>query len=181
MISKEKFKLFVDELTNEDNEMIKKETSSSSGSSVGIGITFLIIGFVTFFSVGMIFFVLGIILLASSAAASYKKEAKKREYRDKYIDKVLNCLLEGYEYTFDREDKIEESIFDSSQFAYDYDIYKGSDKLSINIPNDDGSPSSTYLTLCDLEVEKIEYREVDDSFGSNQNDFNKSFHHTRKE
>lgn len=166
MISKENFKKYVTELTCDDKENLIKQSSSSSGASTGVGIVFLVIGFITFFSgIGIVFFLIGMIFLASSTIISSKNAAKKRDYRNKYINKLLDCLLEGYDYKFDSEAKIDKDVFDKSQFVSGYDIYNGSDKLSINIPNDDGSVSSTYLTLCDLDVKRIEYRHVDNSFG----------------
>lgn len=178
MISKEKFRRYVNELTGKENQNFNKGTNSSGNSFFPVmGWILFIIGLVTFTSgIGIVFVFLGIIFLLIGSATSSKKAVEKRNYRNKYIGEVLSCLLEGYTYKFDSEGKIDESIFDESQFVDKYDIYEGSDKLSINIPNDDGRASSTYLTLCDLDVKKIEIRRKSvNTFGIDQDTFNTGF------
>lgn len=180
MISREKFKNFVNELTSQEEQSLYKEPDYSNHYFlVIIGIILLVLGFVNFFNgSGIVFIFIGFALLCFTTMVNAKSTIAKRNYRNKYINEILDCLLEGYDYKFESDGKIEGSIFDKSQFVTNYDIYKGSDKLTVNIPNDDGSVSSTYLTLCDLDVYKIETRIEFNSFNNtNNNSFNNNHGH----
>ena len=67
---------------------------------------------------------------------------------------LLSFLLKNNEYSFDSRGILNENIFKQSQFVDVYSEYESSDKLVINIPNDDGSKSKTSLTVCDLVVKQ---------------------------
>ena len=162
MISKEEYKKYIYELTkndenNKDLSYLSSKRSSKFGMLTIIGFLIIVIGFI--FAFNLIFIVIGVVMLVSGIIGSNKEKQINNHYKDKYIENILQRLLEGYNYTFDRYGQVSEGIFRQSHFVYNYDRYKGMDKLSINIPNDDNSKSNSNLTLCDLNVIK---REEDD-------------------
>lgn len=155
MISKDKFQRFVKEMISQDGEKLKKDHNHSITVA---GLVLLAIGFFTVMTkIGIVLIIVGFVFLVASSDSINRIKESRRKYRDKHIDKILDCLLEGYNYKFESNGEISPRIFEDSQFVNKFDIYKGSDKLSINIPNDDGSASSTYLTMCDLDVYTIDF------------------------
>lgn len=165
MISREKYNEYLKELAakernNSNLKYLEKEYQRLSSVMIIGGVLLFILVFFVAFLMGqsgffMIIFI-SIGLIAFGSVRAYNTSKSMNYYKNNYKEKVINCLLSGYDYTFNPFGQISSSIFDSSQFARFYDRYSGSDQLSINIPNDDGSKSNIDLTLCDLKVTKIE-------------------------
>lgn len=161
MVSKEEFKRYVDELTKEDSNKTNLRYISNSYSSISaalilIGAIVFVVGIFTALSGGLVLCVIGTIVIMVAASMSFNVSKARNSYKDKYLDNIIKYLLKGYDYKFDRYGQIEESVFLESQFETNYDKYRGLDKLSINIPNDDGTRSNTYINLCDLDVISIQ-------------------------
>lgn len=72
--------------------------------------------------------------------------------KDKNINKILEHLLSGYKYSYDKKGYISKDIFNKSSFKTPQDSYTGEDLLEINIPNDDNTPSDVVMRLSDLLV-----------------------------
>ena len=89
-----------------------------------------------------------------------KMKYKWGEFKRNYSKVAFDCLLKDYKYEFEPDYCIGEMIFDASGFGDSYDSYGGEDLLSINIPNDDGTPSDIDLKVCDLRVTRTETRTV---------------------
>ena len=89
-------------------------------------------------------------LIIISSIFSYKWG----KFKNKYADKIIECLLEGYSHQFQPNGFIESSIFRSSCFCDYFEDYSGRDLLTVDIPKDDGSPSGTNLNVCDLRTTK---------------------------
>ena len=53
---------------------------------------------------------------------------------------------------------ISSDVYEKSPFAEQYDEYSGEDLLSINIPNDNNTPSNTWFHISDLSITKQEER-----------------------
>lgn len=158
MVSKEEFLIYAKELLgdqkeNSDIKYLKKSYGSSSGIILFAGIVLIIVGFI---SLLVVLVVPGIILMTVGIVRIVNANKVISYYKDNYREKLMAFLLKEYNYSFTETDKIEEKVFKDSQFGGYYHDYKGADKLSINIPNDDGSKSSNYLTLCDLRVTRTE-------------------------
>lgn len=167
MVSKEEYRQYINDLVAKDkgNENIGYLSSKYRlGFSLLLtfGIIFFIGGvFCTAFPdietvLGIIAIILGFVFCMLSIAMLFKSSKATKYYKDNYRSLILDYLLKGYEYSFSAYDKIEEEIFKASKFSGYYERYDGSDRLKINIPNDDGSKSDCYLTLCDLNVTKTE-------------------------
>lgn len=168
MVSKEEYKQYVKELVGEDNKghEIKYLTKSYKGTSstlVTIGVVLFTLTFLIFMigSGAFLFAVLGIAFIIIGAIRTVNTTSAARYYKKNYRGLILDYLLKGYEYSFIPEGKVSERIFKDSQFGGYYEDYNGTDKLTISIPNDDGSKSGCDLTLCDLNVTKT----VEDSDG----------------
>lgn len=168
MVSKEEYKKYVKELVGEDNKghEIKYLTKSYKGTSstlitIGVVLFVLTIAFFSLGGIAFIFAVIGMALCIVGAVRTVNTTSAARYYKKNYRGLILDYLLKGYEYSFVPEGKASEKIFKESQFAGYYEDYNGSDKLTINIPNDDGSKSGCHLTLCDIDVTKT----VEDSDG----------------
>lgn len=124
-----------------------------------LGSSSLVFGFFLTFnevSIGIILIIVGALLSLIFVYRTIKLGKIKRYYKETYRLKIIDFLLQDSNYTFNENGVIDKTIFDDSQFVYNYQEYKGRDKLTINIPNDDGSKSNNYLTLCDLMVFKTE-------------------------
>lgn len=167
MVSKEEYHRYIDALVakDKDNENIGYLSSKYRlGFSLLLtfGIIFFIGGvFCTSFPnietiLGIILMILGFVFCMLSIVMFFKSSKVIKYYKDNYRASILDYLLKGYEYSFSSNEGIEENIFKDSGFAGYYEDYDGSDKLRVNIPNDDGSNSGCYLTLCDLDVTKTE-------------------------
>lgn len=102
---------------------------------------------------------IGLYIISSSNQADTSKKLKL-----KYSPEVINILLKDYQHSFSTNKYISQSIFKSSPFNSYYEDYTGEDLLSINIPNDDGTPSNVVLNASDLDVSYTE--EYEDSDGN---------------
>lgn len=164
MVSREEFKKYLTELFKDDSSGMNLQYMSKSYSKVSVCL--VIFGFIAFIisfglvgadiPFGMILLIASIIGVIIGFVRLYNSNKVKKYYKEKYRDKVMSFLFKGIDYTFDSQGQIESNIFDQSQFEGYYERYCGLDKLSINIPNDDGSVSDNYLTLCDLKATKTE-------------------------
>lgn len=158
MVSKEAFLNYAKELLGQEKESVNtkylnKSYGRSASIMLSVGIILIIVGFISL----LVFLVVpGIILIVAGIARMVNVNKTVNYYKDNYREKLIEFLLKGYDYSFTEKDKIEEKVFKDSQFGGYYHDYKGADKLSINIPNDDGSKSNNYLTLCDLRVTRTE-------------------------
>jgi hypothetical protein len=79
----------------------------------------------------------------------------------KIASQIIDILLKGYKYTYSPRSYIEESIYMNSPLWKLYKNYKGEDLLTIDIPNDDGTPSGVYLRVCDLDTSTGSIRDFD--------------------
>jgi hypothetical protein len=88
--------------------------------------------------------------------AVYNSGRANKYYEENYKAKAIAILLEEGKYSYNRTGYIDRNIFKESQIAGYFERYTGEDLLSINIPNDDGSLSQTYFTMCDVKATKTE-------------------------
>lgn len=169
MISREKYseylkQIALEEQGNSNLKYLKRKYKRMSSVIITCGVLMLFLAFFVTFSEGLnVFFIttfVGASLIVLGIVRANNTSKSKKYYKNNYKDKAIGWLLEGYEYSFDRYGQISSAVFDKSQFAYyDYDKYLGTDKLIINIPNNDGRKSNNYLNLCDLKVTRIEKNE----------------------
>jgi hypothetical protein len=159
MVSKEEYKKYVSELTENDKNNANLKYLSKGYKTSSIVMT--VLGFLTIpIGIGIIFLIMAIVGIVKANNA-------EKYYKTNYSKKILDFLFKDNEYTFDEQGKIDERKFRDSQIGLrrNYDYYRGEDLLTINIPNDDGSRSNNNLNLCDLKVTKIE---GDDDGGSRE-------------
>ena len=79
-------------------------------------------------------------------------------FKEVNMPKVLDFLLKGQKYDYSLNNCIPSDVFEKSPFAEKYDDYAGEDLLSINIPNDNNTPSNTWFHISDLSITKQEER-----------------------
>ena len=171
MVSRDEYNRYVNELIKNDprvNEFDKLSSSNSKSASffTTVGIILTMFGMFLTFSFGnFIILIIGIVLLVIGLSKNIQKSNLMDYLSSTYKDQIIDYLLKGTEYTYDQKDYLDEKTFNRSQFeSYGfmknrYDVYEGEDLLKLNIPNDDGSKSETYLSLCDLLIEEIEVDE----------------------
>lgn len=104
--------------------------------------------------VGVFLAIISIAIIVGTTRYSWK------DFKAKYSNQALDCLFKGYKFSHELNKCISPTIFKSSGFGGDYDSYSGEDLLSVDIPNDDGTPSGVNLNICDLHVTKEEKRTV---------------------
>lgn len=165
MVSKSEYLKYVEEMVIKD-----KNNSNLKFLSKGykrLRFTFLIMFIVGLFgglilstghfgNFGFAIVVISICLLVISIVMMFKSSKVEKYYKSTYREKFIGYLLNDIDWSFKEKDGIDEEVFKCSQFSGCYDDYKGTDKLNINIPNDDGNKSNYYLTLCDLDVTKTD-------------------------
>ncbi len=161
MITKEEFIKHCDSvIPQEEKDLYKKNTRNMwIGIAIVLSVTLLVIAFVypIWQYIVIVMSIIGIIALIIVIATM---RYKWKDFKNKYSKQVFDCLLKGYEYKYDMNRCIAQNIFNASGFAGSYDSYSGEDLLSVEIPNDDGTPSGISLSVCDLHVTKQETRTV---------------------
>ena len=167
MVSREEYKRYVNDLVakdknNENISYLSRKYSLKWGLMLAFGILSFMCGFCLTvipeinLILGLFVLIIGVVSIVKSIIMACKSNKAQRYYKDNYRPLILDYLLKGYEYSFSSYDKIDERIFKDSQFGGYYEDYDGSDKLTINIPDDNGNKTDCYLTLCDLDVTKTE-------------------------
>lgn len=164
MVSKSEFLNYVKKIikekdTNKDSKYLSKEYEQNSVKIAILGSVCLLAGFNLLSMLPLLgFFLLlfSIPFIVYSIIMAVKCNNVKKHYKSNYREKVIQFLLKDRDYSFNEIDYIDEKTFKDSQFGGYYEDYKGSDRFSINVSNDDGSKSNHYLTLCDLDVTKTE-------------------------
>lgn len=168
MVSKEEYKVFVDDLLDSDDVGDVKHLTDVHKKNR----SFLYLGLSLFLTLSVFFLIIKVkvagvisLILALAFFVVYvimmdKKKKANEIFKHNIRYRILSKLLKGEKYTFVDNEEISESTFKSSQFCDKYSEYNGSDKLTINIANDDGSKSKCDLVMCDLDVR---YRTVSEN------------------
>ena len=73
----------------------------------------------------------------------------------KYKTQFVDYLLSDCTHTFDQNGVVDEGVFLHIDLVDSYDYYRGEDKLTINIPNDDGSDSVVHFEISDVNVKEL--------------------------
>lgn len=158
MISKEEFIRYCDSvIPQEEKDKYKKKTLTMwitlAFVLLGEGIITLLV-YPKWMPIIFIMFIVAIVSIVIIVATMKYKWGK---FKKKYSKQVFDCLLKGYEYEYKPDYCIGEPIYRASGFgSTDYDSYSGEDLLSVHIPNDDGTPSSVTLNICDLHITRTE-------------------------
>lgn len=158
MISKEEFKQKASVLIDKNEAELYKKKKKILKISLAVILPIYIAIFITvIFLATRTFFIIFMpslagIMLASLSFIYIGTRVNLNMYKEKYIYDILSFLLEGYKYEYDPKKLIPSYEFRESPFYSFYDNYEGEDLITINIPNDDGSPSDTTLSICDLDV-----------------------------
>lgn len=163
MVSKEEYLAFVREVTKKDvdnenlnNLILGRNIKNVFGFIFGILNCFFGISAIFLLGLFGIAFIFFGVFLCIFYGAKLGLSSKAREYyKSNYISQILDFLLSDYNYEYDKTGEIDQKVFESSCFGGDYDDYNGEDKLTINIPSNDGKMYSK-LILCDLDVTKTE-------------------------
>lgn len=85
--------------------------------------------------------------------------------KNKHSNELFKLLLDDYEYEYKPKSYLKQSIFKASGFGGSFDSYKGEDLMQVRIKNDDGTPSDTIFSICDLDVTEERERTVTDRNG----------------
>lgn len=168
MVSRDEYNKYINELLKNDPKAAELDKLSNSNSSLAVfftvvGIFLTMIGlFLTFFKNFFLILIIGVIFLIIGFSKNIQKSGLMNYLSSTYKAQIIDYLLKNHTHAYSQEDYIDEKIFNDSQFHDHsfmknyYDVYEGEDLLKINIPNDDGSKSENYLSLCDLLIEEIE-------------------------
>ncbi len=150
-----------DLLTEED----KKQVASSAKKYLVGGIILIILSIVlgtisvltmnnnmgiTPVFICVVMLIIGIAILATRRASAYSKVQMK------YKSKVVDMILQGDKYTYDRMGVINSKVYYHAGLNCNYDTYTGEDLFSIDIPKNDGTPSGVSLTIGDVKTTRIE-------------------------
>ena len=173
MISKQEFEEYLKSIdTTEYEEDMKKENKKGSiAFYICLGIGFAVIAAAVVYIMSthvyqiwyLALFGLPFIMLAF-ILKSYFGNKILQEFDNRYRNQFIAKLLEGYEYTYDRNSYITPEIYKRGHFTTTGDDYTGQDLLTITIPNKDGEKTKTKLNVCDLNI--VEYETVRDNDGT---------------
>lgn len=142
-------------LQEEDKEMFgKKKKANLIKFAIIIPLEIIIFSILILTSSNPGLFV-ALLILTLAATLMFQFQNSKQDLKNlksKYISSLFDFLLKGYKYIYDSTSFIDKSVFKASGFAKDYTNYTGEDLLCINIPNDDGTPSSVDFRVSDLHI-----------------------------
>ena len=161
MITKEEFIRHCDSVIPQEEKDLYKKKTKNMWIAIAIDIvatvllTYLLKSLWEYFI--YVLPIVGLIVLIIIIATM---KYKWKDFKKKYSKQVFDCLLKGYKYEYDMNRCISSHIFNASGFGGDFDSYSGEDLLSVDIPNDDGTPSGIKFNVCDLHVTKQETRTV---------------------
>lgn len=168
MISKEQFCEKAGTLiTDEDRKQFNK-CKKRTRLLLGVLLPCMIVLFVLlsiFVSYGFAIFGAAAIIIATIIICA-TSQFKWKDFKNKYGKLALNYLFDDYQFEYKPNYVINKSIFKASKFAGSFDNYTGEDLIKIKIKNDDGSPSNTELSICDLDVTETRTRIVTDRNGN---------------
>lgn len=164
MISKEEFVSFCKGIVpQEEMEKYKRKTRNMWITLVCVSIIEILLAVL----IPNAWLFLPVVLVSSIVIIVATMRYNTKEFKGKYSNKILDCLLKGYSYTYNQYSFIDKSIYINSGFgSTNFDSYSGEDLLKVDIPKDDGSPSGTFLTLSDLHITREE--EYTDKDGKTQ-------------
>lgn len=92
---------------------------------------------------------------------SVKSRYRWNDFKGQYGKEVIAALLKGFTHKYTHDHWIGSWILDACGFVdSSYDDCGGEDMLTINIPNDDGSPSDTTFNICDAWATRTDYYTV---------------------
>lgn len=161
MISKEEFIRHCDSvIPQEEKDLYKKKTKNTWITAITVLIAEVLVAVIVYQFWNAIVFVMALVAVVSLIIIIATMRYKWKNFKKKYSKAVFDCLLKGYKYEYRPDHCISQMIFDASGFGGSYDSYSGEDLLSVEIPNDDGSPSGVSLNICDLRVTRQETRTV---------------------
>lgn len=157
VVSREEYVEYIRNITAKDESKVKTLSNRYLVCSMGVlvvGVLFVLRDIYLFlrfpisislfrFCVCILCIVLGVIMLCI-------RRSNKKYFKNNYRKKIIDYLLNDYDYHFREEGWPMSWDFDHSQFVKSYDFCSTSDCLIINIPNDDGSKSKVDLKICDL-------------------------------
>ena len=110
-----------------------------------------------------IFTGIGISILSTIFGIVYSVRSRYRwdDFKGKYGKKVIKKLLQGYTHKYTHNYWIGSWILNACGFVdTSYDSCGGEDLLTINIPNNDGTPSDVKLNICDAWATRTDYYTV---------------------
>lgn len=165
MVSKEEFINYCDTLITEDD--IKKYKKNKKLRWIWLTIVWLImiIGCVLIayfeydYILGMVF--AGTFLPILTITVIRITEYKWEELKHKNINNILDYMLGTTEYSYNEYGYIGVELYNTTSFKLSYDDYSTEDQITINIPNDDNTPSKVNLRISDYTL----YRKDTDDKG----------------
>lgn len=173
MVSREEYNQFIQSIiSGEEKEILDKNQRREeklrkiqvvSFSILMVGLFIVMIVFFLSWGTGFVFkimympFLLFLICVPAmfiSISIGAKNARDVEAIESRYKDQIIEFLLKGQPYSFDRKGTISQKVLIDSGMANSgrIDEYKCSDKLTLNIPNDNGSASQTNITLCDIRA-----------------------------
>ena len=165
MVSKFEFQEFVRTLISEEDKEKLRKAKIKFAIILSVVLAFEAVAFTLFaFFVKnqmlkiVLFILMAITMLISFFIVRQNHSFNWSSFKEKNMPKVLGFLLKGQEYDYSMKNYISAEMFEKSPFADNYDKYEGEDLLSINIPNDDNTPSNTWFNISDLNVTRQEER-----------------------
>lgn len=165
MVSKIDFQDYVKTLITDDDKEGLRKAKIKFGIILSVVLILEAVGFTALaLSVEnqmlkiVLFIFMAVMMLISYFIVRHNHAFNWSKYKEQIMPKILNFLLKDYKYEYSMDKYIPEDVFEKSPFADKYDEYCGEDLLSINVPNDDDTPSNTWFHISDLSVTKQEER-----------------------
>ncbi len=177
MISKDEFRNYVKTIVQSDEPSSKKSESTKIASKpiLAFSIIIVIVGIILVFGVNayigaiVIFLPFVIFLIAIFVTAlrcgSIKFKASVFYNNEERKSDVVNHLLKGYDYSYDKDGGIDISEYKKSPMYFSFEKYETEDYLRINVSNDSTHKSDCWLNICDLRTYDEVREEKNDSFG----------------
>lgn len=184
MISKDEFRNYVKTIVQYDEPSSKKSenTKITSKSILIFSIIIVIVGIILIFGVNVyigaiviflpIAISLIIIFITALRCSSIKFKPSVFYNNEERKSDVVNYLLKGYDYSYDKDGGIDISEYKKSPMYFSFEKYEAEDYLRINVSNDPTHKSDCWLNICDLRTYDEVEEEKNDPFDSeSSNDF----------
>ena len=175
MVSREEFINYVKKtIKQEDHNELNKNKTRYNGiryTALGVGLV-LLVWFIIDITKGGLFALydkfaitkgfFAAFALVIFAIITFYRSAVIKSFGSEYKKQFVDYLLQDTTHTYEENGIVNEEMFRKTGLGMDYKIYTGEDKLTLNIPNDDGTDSEVYLEIGDVCASVI----VEDDDGS---------------
>jgi len=164
MINRIEFQEFAKTLITEEDKARIKRRKIIFGILGGIflctALVVLIIALINIKSSFVMLFPVAFLVIMAMIFFAVGKNLAYNGVLSKYKPQIIAFLLGKYKYTYNAKGYLSKEIYAQFNLPTHYDTYSGEDYLALNIPKDDGTPSTTDLQIS--QIRTTEYYEDSD-------------------